>query len=52
MTVRLVVPEAVPLVAVIVVEPVLVNVARPGLVVEKNATLVLEELQVVEEVTF
>lgn len=38
-------------VAVIVVEPVLVSVARPGLVVEKNATLVLDELQVVEEVT-
>lgn len=52
MTVRLVVPEALPFVAVIVVEPVLVNVARPGLLVEKNATLVLDELQVVEEVTF
>ena len=46
-------PEALVLfVAVIVVEPVLVKVARPGLLVEKMATLVLDELQVVDEVTF
>jgi len=55
-TVRLVVPEALePFaleVAVMVVEPVLVKVARPGLLVEKVATLVLDELQVVDEVTF
>ena len=53
---RLVVPEAlVPFafeVAVMVVEPVLVKVANPGLLVEKVATLVLDELQVVDEVTF
>ena len=55
-TVRLVVPEALePFaleVAVMVVEPVLVKVARPGLLVEKVATLLLDELQVVDEVTF
>ena len=55
-TVRLVVPEALePFaleVAVMVVEPVLVKVARPGLLVEKVATLVLDELQVVDDVTF
>ena len=52
----MVVPEAVvPVeesVAVIVVVPTPCKVAKPGLVLEKTATLVLDELQVVEEVTF